>query len=269
MTDTSIGLARPVLRQPGRFGSALRLNLCRLAFLLAVAAVWQEAAWRGWITPIFIGDPIGIVGFFWHGMFVDFSLVKELTWTLAGTVLAFGLGSAAGIAVGLGFIACPTCERFVEPIFAALNAVPRIALAPLFLLWFGLGLGSKVALGFSLTFFIVLSSTLAGGRGVNTDFLTLARTLGARPSQVFLKITLPSAVPVIFSGLRLGLVYSLLGVVGSEIIASQHGLGQSLTYLAGTFQTNGVFAVLLLMAILGGGITRLMSSIEARLLRWR
>ena len=100
------------------------------------------------------------------------------------------------VLVGMLFVTSPTTEAVFNPIFTALNAMPRIALAPLFIIWFGLGLGSKVAVGLSLTFFIVLTSTVAGGRGVNPDHITLARTLGASESQIFRKFVLPSAVPV-------------------------------------------------------------------------
>jgi NitT/TauT family transport system permease protein len=231
--------------------------------------VWELLSRLGFINPLFIGNPTGIIVFFFKGLFVNQELVVHLLWTLAGTLAAFILGSVTGILVGLLFVAYPKVEQFIDPIFAGLNALPRIALAPLFLLWFGLGISSKIALGFSLTFFIVLSSTIAGARSVNSDHLTLARTLGASSTQVFRRITLPSAVPTVFSGLRLGLIYALLGVIAGEIIAAQHGLGQSLTFLAGTFQINGVFAVLLLLALLGTSLTWIMTAVEARLLRWR
>src|SRR5690606_21423288 len=152
----------------------------------------------------------------------DRTLFIEAGWTLWATFLAFGLGSAAGIGCGLLFVVYPPVERFFEPMFSALNALPRIALAPLFILWFGLGITSKVALGLSLTFFIVLNSTVAGARSVDSDWLVLSRMLGANRATVFFKVTLVSAVPTIFSGLRLGLIYALLGVIGGEIIASQH-----------------------------------------------
>jgi NitT/TauT family transport system permease protein len=243
--------------------------LGRIIALLAFGAVWELTARLGLINPLFIGNPSGILAFFFKGLFVTQELVVHLLWTLAGTLAAFMLGSVTGILVGLLFVAYPKVEQFIDPIFAGLNALPRIALAPLFLLWFGLGITSKIALGFSLTFFIVLSSTVAGARSVNSDHLMLADTLGASSTQIFRRITLPSAVPTVFSGLRLGLIYALLGVIAGEIIAAQHGLGQSLTFLAGTFQINGVFAVLLLLAILGMSLTWIMTAVEARLLRWR
>jgi len=243
--------------------------LGRIIALLAFGVVWELLSRLGLINPLFIGNPIGIIVFFFKGLFVTHELVAHLLWTLAGTLAAFALGSVTGILIGLLFVAYPKVEQFIDPIFAGLNALPRIALAPLFLLWFGLGISSKIALGFSLTFFIVLSSTVAGGRGVNPDHITLARTLGASESQIFRKFVLPSAVPVIFNGLRLGLVFALLGVIGAEIFASEHGLGQTLSVLAASFKTNGVFGIIFLLSMIGVGISWGMTSLENRLLRWR
>ena len=110
---------------------------------------------------------------------------------------------------------------------------------------------------------------MAGGRGGNPDHITLARTLGATDTQIFRKFVLPSAVPVIFNGLRLGLIFALLGVIGGEIIASEHGLGQTLTVLAASFKTSGVFAVIILLALVGVCVTWGMTWLENRLLRWR
>jgi len=243
--------------------------LMRLIFLAVLILIWQAVAVTGYINPIFIGDPFGIARYLFQSIFVTHEMLLHLFWTLVATLSAFAGGTAAGVLFGLLFVILPTLEKFLDPILSGLNALPRIALAPLFLLWFGLGIGSKVALGFSLTFFIVLASTIAGARAVSADHTLLARTLGASPSQTFMEITLPGAVPTIFSGLRLGLIYALLGVIGGEIIAAQFGLGQLLAYLAGTFQIDGVFAVLFVLAIVGTTLTWIMTAIEMRLLRWR
>lgn len=247
----------------------LPMWLGRLIFLGVILAIWQGIAATGAIDPIFIGDPIGIARFLFEGFFINQSLLMHLVWTLYATLAAFVLGTAAGILVGLLFVVYPRLEKFLDPILSGLNALPRIALAPLFLLWFGLGVSSKIALGFSLTFFIVLASTIAGARAVSQDHITLSRTLGATGSQLFREITLPGAVPTIFSGLRLGLIYALLGVIGGEIIAAQFGLGQLLAYLAGTFQINGVFGVLFILAIVGTSLTWFMTALEMRLLKWQ
>jgi NitT/TauT family transport system permease protein len=245
------------------------LWLIRLIFLAAFLWAWHLVAQARWIDQIFIGDPAGIIRFLYEGIFETHQLLIHIFWTLFSTLVAFGLGTAAGIGFGLLFVVYPRLEQFMDPILSGLNALPRIALAPLFLLWFGLGVASKIALGFSLTFFIVLASTIAGARAVSADHILLARTLGASGTQKFVEITLPGAVPTIFSGLRLGLIYALLGVIGGEIIAAQYGLGQQIAYLAGTFQIDGVFGVLLILAVLGTSLTWLMTVAELRLLSWQ
>ncbi len=250
-------------------GKFLRLVVGHAVFLAIMLGAWELAAKRGLFDPAFVGQPSGIFAFLWEELFVTAKVWSDLGWTLAGTGIAFALGSLAAVGVGLLFVSFPRFEAFMEPYLTAFNVMPRIALAPLFILWFGFGLGSKIAVGFSLTFFIVLSSTVAGIRGVSQDHVTLTRTLGAPPMRMFFMVTLPSAVPVIFSGLRLGLIYALLGVIGAEIIASEHGLGQRLAYLSSTFNVNGVMALLFVLSILGVAITFAMNALEKRLLRWQ
>lgn len=247
----------------------IAIGIARLIFLVVLFGAWEYVSRNRIVDPIFIGTPSEIAKFLWNGLFVEFSLVRDLLWTLLSTFLAFTIGSAAGILTSLIFITWPAFEKFSDPLLSALNALPRIALAPLFLLWFGLGIWSKVALGASLTYFIVLSSAVAGIRGTNSDHLILARTMGASQRQIFTRITLPNAVPTIFSGLRLGLIYALLGVIGGEIIAAPQGLGQQLSFLAGSFQISGVFAVLTILALLGTVLLWAMNRIEDHLLRWR
>lgn len=239
------------------------------AFVVALTGLWEAAAAGGWLDPTFFGRPSGIVAYLWKGFVSDGRLWLDLGYTLAGALLSFIGGSVCAVAAGLLFMLFPAFHRSAEPYLTLLNAMPRIALAPLFLLWFGLGIGSKIAVGFSLTFFIVLAATVAGIRSVNSDHLVLSRTLGATPRQVFSKVTLPSAVPVMFSGLRLGLIFSLLGVVGAELLAAEHGLGQTLAYLQSTFNMDGVMGLLFLLAFLGLGVTLLMNRLERRLLAWQ
>ena len=238
-------------------------------FIAAFLGAWEVASRQEWLQQTFFGYPSGIAAYLWEGFVVKGQLWKQLGYTVTGTLISFVLGSVLAILLGLAFVTWPRLEHAMDPYLSVLNATPRIALAPLFLLWFGLGLGSKVAVGTSLSFFIVLASTVAGIRGVNQDHLILSRSLGARPFQLFCKVTLPSAVPVIFSGLRLGLIYSMLGVIGSELIAAEHGLGQTLSYLQSTFNMNGVMGVLAVLALLGMLVTRGMSLLEKKMLRWQ
>ena len=243
-----------------------------IAHLVAIAAflaLWEYASRQGWLNPLFFGRPSKIWAFLVEGFWNSPKLWVELGYTLMGTFLAFALGAVAAMLMGLLFVIFPAFDRAVQPYLTFLNAIPRIALAPLFMLWFGIGLGSKIAVGFSLTFFIVLASTVAGIRGVSGDTITLARSLGVSGGRIFFTITIPSAIPVIFSGLRLGLIYAMLGVVGAEIFASQHGLGQVLTFLQANFDTSGTLGILFVLAILGLAVTSLMSWLERHLLKWQ
>lgn len=248
--------------------SGWRFGALHVLFIATMLGLGELATSMKWLDPTFFGQPSGVAKFLWANAGTA-KLWTDLGWTMAGVLSSFALGSAAAFAVGLMFVRWPALERFADPYFNAFNVMPRIALAPLFILWFGLGLGSKIALGFTLTFFIVLSATVAGIRGVSQDHVTLCRTLGASATTTFFQVTLPGAVPVIFSGLRLGLIYALLGVVGAEIIASEKGLGQTLAYLGSTFDINGVMALLLVLALLGVTIVRIMTWLEKRLLHWQ
>jgi len=244
-------------------------GLKHLVFLVLFFGTWEWGSRAGWLDRTLFGQPSQILLYLWRGFFVEGHLWPDLGYTVAGTLISFALGSIAAVALGLAFTQWPPLERAMDPYLTVVNAMPRFALAPLFLLWFGLGIGSKIAMGTSLSFFIVLGNTVAGIRGVPQDFLTLSRSLGATPGQLFFKVTLPSAVPVIFSGLRLGLIFSMLGVVGAEIIAAEHGLGQTLAYLQSNFNMDGVMALLFLLAGLGMLVTKGMARLERWLLRWQ
>lgn len=238
------------------------------AFVVIIVALWEWGARTGVIDQSFVGSPFGIASFTYNNL-LNGRLWGDLGWTMLSVTLSFTLGSAAAIGVGLVFVTWPKFEAFCDPYVNALNVLPRIAMVPLFILWFGLGVGSKIAMGFSLTFFIVLSSTVAGIRGISQDHVTLTRTLGATSRQLFFWVTLPGAVPVLFSGLRLGLIYAFLGVVGAEVIASERGLGQQLAYLASTFAIDGVWSLLLDLALVGVFLMKVMNWLERRLLHWQ
>lgn len=242
--------------------------LAHTLFLTLFLGLWEWGARSGVIDQSFVGSPWGIAQFTLENM-LNVRLWQDLGWTLFSVLSSFILGASCAMAVGLAFVTWPQLERFCDPYVSALNALPRIALVPLFILWFGLGVGSKIAMGFSLSFFIVLSSTVAGIRGVSQDHITLTRTLGASSRQLFFWVTLPGAVPVLFSGLRLGLIYAFLGVVGAEVIASERGLGQQLSYLASTFAIDGVWSLMFDLALVGVLIMKGLNALERRLLHWQ
>ncbi len=155
-----------------------------------------------------------------------------------------------------------------DPYLTFVNAIPRVALAPLFLLWFGIRELSKVALAASIVFFVLEVITRSAVVMVDRDLLTIARLMGANSRQTFIRVVLPSIVPAIFGGFRLGIVYALLGAVLGEMLAAQSGLGQQLTLSAGLFRTDAVIGLMVVMGLLAAAINLAMTRIERRLLRW-
>jgi NitT/TauT family transport system permease protein len=219
-------------------------------------------------SEFFFSRPSEIGKFLYNALRTG-SLWVDTGVTLEETLVGFLIGSGLGIAVGLIAARKPVLDAILDPYLGTLNSLPRIALAPLFLLWFGLGITSKIALSISLVFFVVAINARAGALSIPSDYITVARTLGANEWQNFVKIVLPGSVPSIFAGLRLGVVYSLLGVVTGEMIAAKAGLGEQLTYFAGTFQIAGVFGILVILAIIAVALNWSMAFAENRLLRWR
>lgn len=142
-------------------------------------------------------------------------------------------------------------------------------MAPLIILWFGIGITAKVVTAFTLIYFILLVNTLAGAKNLDNDILTIARLMGASRRDMLMRVVLPSALPWIFAGLNLGLTYSLLGVIVAEILSSNEGLGYLIESSAGSFNTAGVFAGLLTLAVVAWLFSLAMRLIESRLLRWK
>ncbi len=239
----------------------------RLALLAVALGLWEELAQAKLIPAAFIGQPSQILP-----LLVNETLNGKFPLaavdTLAATLSAFLLGGVLALLTALMLAIAPTLKELVDPYIDALNALPRVALVPLFIVWFGLGTLSKIVSGISLMYFILLYNTLAGAQSVDPDHLQLARSLGLRRWQVFLRVVIPTAIPSIFVGLRLGLVYTLLGVVTAELIAGGKGLGSLISYYSNTFDANGVFAVLVVLIVLADALSMIMTWVERRLTRW-
>jgi NitT/TauT family transport system permease protein len=252
----------------GRPAGTLLVWTLRIAVGIAFLAVWQIAVDREWIDAFFVSTPTAVATFFktyvlsgqlWHHALV----------TLEETFLGFVIGSALGVIAGLMLARFELLSAVASPYLTALNALPRVALAPMFILWFGIGEASKVYLAISLVFFIVMISTEAGIKSIEPDLLITATVMGANQRQTFLKVVLPGSVPSVFAGLRLGAVYSLLGVVVGEMLAAKAGLGQEISRYSGTFATAGVIAVLIALAVIALLLNELTIRIERHLLSWQ
>jgi NitT/TauT family transport system permease protein len=239
----------------------------RLVLLLVVVGLWEALARTGLIPAAFIGQPSKFLPLLVEGL-LDGKIAVAAVDTLSATLMAFVLGGVLALATALMLAVYPTVKELIDPFIDAMNALPRVALVPLFIVWFGLGTLSKVVSGVSLMYFILLYNTLAGAQSVDPDHLQLARSLGLPRRQVFLRVVIPTAIPSIFVGLRLGLVYTLLGVVTAELIAGGKGLGSLISYYSNTFDADGVFAVLLVLIVLADALSMVMTRIERWLTRW-
>ncbi len=240
----------------------------RSLVILAWGLIWELTARYELLPPAFTGQPsVFLQDFVEHvadGTFPTAALI-----TLQAVAVAFTLGGVLAILTALTMTVFPTVERLFSPIIDALNALPRVALIPLFILWFGLGMLQKVASGVSIMYFVLLSYTLAGAKATDPDHLLLARSLGIPRWRVFNQIIIPSAVPAIFAGLRLGLIYTVLGVITAELIAGGKGLGTLVSYYSNTFDPNGVFATLIVLVIITSTLSAVMSRIERSIGKWR
>ncbi|MFZ0654936.1 MAG: ABC transporter permease, partial [Pseudolabrys sp.] len=185
------------------------------------------------------------------------------------TMAGFAIGSVLGGTLGIWLGVSPFISRLLNPYLNGLNALPKVALAPLFVLWFGLGIESKIALAAALVLFLVFLNTFAGVRQVDQDLIEIARLMKATRLQVIAKVIVPSAMSWMFAGLRVSVPYALIGAVIGEMVASNKGLGYLVQFSGAQFDTAGVFAVLIVIALLAMTLNFLVDAVQNHLEQWR
>lgn len=246
----------------------LLIWVLRVGVFVGFIGLWVLAVDQEWLDEFFVSRPSAV----WESLqeyFRSGDVWQHGSVTLRSTLIGFVVGSIGGVLVGMLFARFPLVDSVFSPYLAAFNAMPRVALAPLFILWFGIGPTSKVWFAVSLVFFIVLINTEAGIKGVDQELTTTATVMGANERQRFTKVIFPASVPTIFAGLRLGFVYALLGVVFGEMLASKEGLGQQVSFYAGTYRMQGVLATLVILAAISITLNWALLRIERWLLRWQ
>lgn len=242
--------------------------LIRILFVVAVLGSWQVVAARGIINKAFIGEPSGI-WFQFSGLFHTSVVTTDLETTLEETLIGYVIAVASGMILGYALTRSPLLYRTFRPLITAANSVPRIALVPVFIIWFGLGPASKVANIVAFVAVFVLINSLAAFSNADRDLLLLARTLGFTEHQRMRKFVLPSAVPVLASTLELALIYSFLGSITAEMLGGFNGLGVRLEADANDLNTNQYFAILLLIVIAVTVLVQVLHYARVRLLRWQ
>ncbi|HET7400864.1 MAG TPA: ABC transporter permease [Usitatibacter sp.] len=254
------------------------LRLWQVLLLVLIFVAWQVLTQPGLIPPFvwdnpdraafFFGEPLKIFGAIadWFG---DGSIYRHLWVTLEETVLAFLIGSALGLAIGLWLGLSPLASAILDPYITAANAMPRVVLAPIFMVWFGLGIWSKVALGVTLVFFIVFFNVYQGVKEVSPVVLNNTVMLGANRRQLLRFVYLPSATSWVFSSLHTSVGMAFVGAVVGEYLGSASGVGYLIHQAEGAFDINTVFAGILVLTAFALVLDFAVTRVERRLLVWR
>ncbi|MFI4928877.1 MAG: ABC transporter permease [Burkholderiales bacterium] len=255
------------------------LRWWQAAVLVAVFGIWHLLATPGLLPPLlfdddqqaafFFGEPLKIFARVARWFFISRDIYEHLAITLLETVLAFGLGTALGLACGLWLALSPLAAAIFDPYIKALNSMPRVILAPIFAVWFGLGVASKVALGITLVFFIVFFNVYQGVREVSPVVLDNARMLGADRRQLLRHVYLPSAMSWVFSSLHTSVGLAFVGAVVGEYLGSSRGVGYLILQAEGTFDINTVMAGILVLTAFALALDAGVSFVERRLMKWQ
>ena len=247
----------------------LMLRGWQVGLLVAILLAWHLAANGSDTVAFFFGKPVEVAQRLWRWFVTDADIYKHLWVTLLETLLAFVIGTLAGLGVGLWLALSPFASAVLDPYLKAANAMPRVILAPIFAMWFGLGIWSKVALAVTLVFFIVFFNVYQGVREVSPVVLANARMLGANARQLMRHVYVPSAMSWVFSSLHTSVGLAFVGAVVGEYLGSASGVGYLILQAEGSFDVDTVVAGIVLLTALALVLDGLVGLAERRLMKWQ
>lgn len=258
---------------------AATLRLWQLAVLLALVGFWYAMTRPGLIPPMlfdnehqaafFFGEPLKIGVRVWEWFVTDADIYSHLAVTLMETLMAFGIGTGMGLGCGLWLALSPMAAAILDPYIKAMNSMPRVILAPIFAVWFGLGMASKVALGVTLVFFIVFFNVFQGVKEVSPVVLANARMLGANARQLLRHVYVPSAMSWVFSSLHTSVGLAFVGAVVGEYLGSSRGVGYLILQAEGAFDINTVMAGIVVLTAFALVLDAAVGVAEKRLMKWQ
>lgn len=254
----------------------------RIVLLAAAIGLWQVASGR-WLDPFWLSSPRDVLsklgelvatdsgGSVWSVIthLPESDLWRHLSYTLQAMLLGLLWGTIGGITLGFLLGRSRFVGDLLNPLLVALYSMPKLALAPLFILWFGIGLKTKIVYAATVVFFLIFLNTFTGVREVSRDLVDAVRILGAGRFAVIAKVVLPSAMTWVFAGLTLSVPYSLVGAVTAEMFASNRGMGYLVVRAANQFDTGGVFAALIVLVAMAALVNYLVGRLRGYLLRWQ
>jgi ABC-type nitrate/sulfonate/bicarbonate transport system permease component len=235
----------------------------QVTFLVVLVVLWYLATTRWRVSPLLLPNPVLVWNNFWDIIRTG-EFLGDLRVTLTELAIAFAISSTSGVIVGYLISRTQYRIRVFEPLFSAIYSVPIILFLPLYVLFFGLGPASKIALGATISFFPIALNTIAGFGYVDKVLVTAARSMGASDYQLFRYVLLPAALPIILTGMRMGFTVALLSIIGSETIASLAGLGHRIVHLAEGMEMARMFAYIVFVVFIAATLNMLVSALEAR-----
>ncbi len=245
----------------------MHVVLLRIALLAGLLALW-EAASGTLVQEFFISRPSAIFAKL-RGWVLDGSFFYHAGITASEALLGFLLGSCLGLVIGVLLGRARLLAEVLDPFIMAFYSLPKVALAPLFILWIGIGMTMKVALTATIVFFLVFLNTYSGVRNVSQELVAIVKLMGANERDILSKVVLPSALTWVFAGLRISVPYALIGAVVGELMASNKGLGALLVSAQGQFDTAGVFAALIGITALAYLLNSVVKFAERKAMRWK
>jgi len=248
--------------------NSLVLRFWQVSLLVIVLVAWHLAA-QDRNFAFFFGQPLEVAKVIWKWFVTDANIYHHLGITLTETLLAFVIGTVFGLLFGLWLGLSPGASALLDPYITAANSMPRVILAPIFGMWFGLGIWSKVALAVTLVFFIVFFNVYQGVKEVSTTLLDNARMLGANRKQLLRHVYIPSATRWVFSSLHTSVGLAFVGAVVGEYLGSASGVGYLILQAEGTLDVNTVFAGIVVLTMFALVLDGLVSLVEDRMLAWQ
>lgn len=245
----------------------LAVTLIRTAMILGFLILWEIASGR-WIEPFLISSPSRIFSSFITG-FTAGDLLQHTWVTFLEIAIGYPIGAITGIALGYSFGRSRLLAEIFEPIIVALNGIPRTALAPLFIVWLGIGIWSKVGVVFLLTFFLNFFNTYTGMRQMDQEYVDLARLMRVRGLKLTFRVILPAISPYMFTGIRTSIPFSVIGAIVGEFIAATEGIGYFIRLSAGIFRTADVFVGIIVLMFMVIVMDKIAGRVERRVLRWQ
>jgi NitT/TauT family transport system permease protein len=256
------------LRHGGAFNlRGLGITLVRFGIVGGFLLLWQIASGR-WLEPFLISSPTRIFTALIAG-FQSGDLLQHSWVTFTEIGIGFPLGAITGIALGYWFGRSRMLAEIFEPIIIALNGIPRTALAPLFIVWLGIGIWSKVGVVFLLTFFLNFFNTYTGMRQMDQEYVDLARLMRVRGLKLTFRVILPAISPYVFTGIRTSIPFSVIGAIVGEFIAATEGVGYFIRLSAGIFRTADVFVGIIVLMFMVIIMDKIAALVEKRALRWQ